>query len=446
MIKLIGILVCVLLASTQVVWGQTFKQIAKTSAAVERAWEKGQTEKAVKKSEGLYGQRESFFYSTTHDRLVRLIQQDENRYWWDYLEALWGKVDPNQQEALEPLYLWGRAVAAQDQEEYALIREDLLRLQKENFHEYGKLERYAQLTLQELVKNNAASEDFKKQVVANNIARLEAYPYLVEIPEDHLEYRTRASNRFLLAYAYDYLFSYIEEKEEYLRNAAEFSLDEFDLLNSYSAYHDGLLLTGFNGVPVGFRSKYQAYLVENSDDTAPIELLAEFVFMQPTDANLKALKERFANQHGEEASFETFWREFITSKATDLPSVSIPFESEVLDLATPKDHWTYVYVWGTWCAPCVKDLPNFQPFYADNLLNSTSNLKIYTLSYMSRNLGGFMKKNGYTFPVSEISNELKETLGISKYPTKMLITPEGKFIELPMDLDWQTSLRNYVLL
>lgn len=439
------ILVCILLASNKVGWAQTFKQIAKTSASVERAWEKGQTEKAVNKSEELYEQRESFFYSTMHDRLVRLIQQNENQYWWDYLDALWGKADANQQEALAPLYLWGKAVAAQDEEEYALIREDLLRLQEENFHKYAKLERYAQLTLQELVKKNAASEDFIKQVVANNIARLEAYPYLIDIPEDYLEYTTRASNRFLVAYSYDYLFSDIEEKEEFLKKAAEFSPDELDALNSYGAYHDALLLTGFNGIHVGFRSKYQAYLVENSGDRDSIELLAEFAFMQPTDENLKALMERFAHEYGENASFEIFWREFINSKAIDLPQLSIPFGDEVLELASPKEHWSYVYVWGTWCVPCVKDLPNFQPFYANNLLNSTSNLKIYTLSYMSRNLMGFMKKNKYTFPVSEISSELKDILGITKYPTKMLITPEGKFIELPIDVDWQTSLRNYVL-
>ena len=187
--------------------------------------------------------------------------------------------------------------------------------------------------------------------------------------------------------------------------------------------------------------------VKNSLDLYSIDkdMFAELAFTEPTDANMVSLKALYDNS-GKEESFDQYWRNFIHNKGRPMPSVSIPFDSEVLDFAKTSGSWTYVYVWGTWCGPCVQDLPNLQAFYQKNLEAADEKLKIYTLSFGSRNLQGFMKKKGYDFPVSEITHDMTEVLGIQGYPTKMLISPEGNYVIIPFGFDWQSYLRNYVLL
>lgn len=73
-----------------------------------------------------------------------------------------------------------------------------------------------------------------------------------------------------------------------------------------------------------------------------------------------------------------------------------------------------------------------------------SNLKIVTFSYSSQNLADFLQKNQYTFPVSEIDDQIKNQFGINSFPTKILISPEGNYIVIPFGVDWKMYVKNYI--
>ena len=132
--------------------------------------------------------------------------------------------------------------------------------------------------------------------------------------------------------------------------------------------------------------------------------------------------------------------------AKSTPAVAFDFTDEKLDLSKKSGKWIFIDIWGTWCAPCVRELPKLQSFYVDNSADSNSKLKIYTLCTPDKNLPEFMTKNNYTFPVSEIDKESTIKLEVEGYPTKILITPEGKYLVIPFDTEWQTYVKNYTLL
>ena len=118
----------------------------------------------------------------------------------------------------------------------------------------------------------------------------------------------------------------------------------------------------------------------------------------------------------------------------------------IIVIGKSEDQFTYIDVWGTWCSPCVRELPDLQKLYTKNRSNPNTRLTIYTFSSGSKNLSEFMEKNHFTFPVAEISDSLVQQLRIVEFPTKILITPQGRYLNIPYGVDWRESLFNYCMI
>jgi len=117
-----------------------------------------------------------------------------------------------------------------------------------------------------------------------------------------------------------------------------------------------------------------------------------------------------------------------------MPSVSnvrfTSLEGDVLDLSQKRDKWVLVDFWGTWCAPCVKQLPEIQSFYDRN----KNVIDVFTISKGTENIESFLTRNNYTFPVASV--EEIEGFDIRRFPTKILISPTGNYIKIPNNNDW----------
>jgi len=281
-------------------------------------------------------------------------------------------------------------------------------------------------------------------LIKRNIKNLEKYSFLVDVPSNRKEAERRVWGKYLIAYSYDYLYSNVNDKEEYLKKASDYSPDLNDRLNESGYFYDAVLLAG-NPSQFGFKSKYQKYLVDNNRISEALNLLCEITFEEPSNNNIKSLKEFYKNSKNDE-SFNTFWEYYIQKQGKAVPQVKIQFENEVLDLTHKTKNWIYIDVWGTWCSPCRSELPELQSLYSANQQVQNSKLKIYTFSFYSQNLSNFMVENKYTFPVSEIDKATKDLFEVSEYPTKILISPEGNYIKIPFGVDWKTFIKNYTLM
>jgi len=128
-----------------------------------------------------------------------------------------------------------------------------------------------------------------------------------------------------------------------------------------------------------------------------------------------------------------------------LPHVIIKSDTVEFDHSKLGNKWTLIDIWGTWCVPCLEELPDLQTYYTENIRKKNTNLRIVTFSFGSQKLKKFMIDNKYSFPVIEIDKQTTELFDISGYPTKILVTPNGTYITIPFGTDWRVYVRNYTL-
>jgi len=407
-------------------------------------WRNGEIDKAIESSLELYRLYPPMFIDRIHDTLAQQLEDDSNHYGLTYLELLLKKENQEINEIIAPIYLWSKAIVAKEEQELTSIKQELKNLQKDSSNYESKLERYSLLILNELDSKNATDNEYQVEIIIKNISSLKTYPNIIQIVTDRKESEKRAWHRYLIAYSYDYLYSNVSNKEEYLKEASDYSPDLNDRLNKSAFFYDAALLTG-NARQIGFKSKYQKYLVDNNRKSEALDLLSEITFGEPSDYNLNSLKELHKITQNDK-TFNIYWESYIHNKGKTAPQIKIQFEKEMLDLTKKTESWIYIDVWGTWCSPCRKELPELQSLYSENQQVKNSKLKIYTFSFGSQNLSDFMTENNYTFPVSEIDKQTNDLFEVSGYPTKILISPEGNFIKIPSGVDWKTYIKNYTLM
>lgn len=97
--------------------------------------------------------------------------------------------------------------------------------------------------------------------------------------------------------------------------------------------------------------------------------------------------------------------------------------------------WIVLDVWGTWCSPCVKELPEWQKFYTNQ--HQLLNVNFIGLSAYSENVTEFLREKHYNFPNIEADKEWIKQLNIHSFPTTYLISPKGKVCILPFGFNKQ---------
>ncbi len=404
--------------------------------------EAGQTQKAVANSLELFRYYPALFTNILHKALSWHVQNDKKHYTLEYFEQLKQKNNKEINKIISPITLWNRAIITKDKQKLLTIAKALQNLLLKGTNYDARTSRYCLLILKQLDKKKAIIKSFRKELILQNIANLETFPFN-KLATNRKEREKRTWYRYMLSNSYYYLYSNVLPKEEYIKKAADYSPDFNDKANINSYFYDATLLTG-SFKNLGYKKIYQKYLEKHKIKKGAFDLLCEITFENPTNKNIKILRKKYAKQN-KAKSFSKFWENYIHNKGKVVPKVKIEFNNEILDLTQPNNKWIYIDVWGTWCGACRKELPDLQKFYMENESNNTQ-LEIYSCSYKSKNLSDFMAKHEYTFPVSEINKQVIDLFEITSYPTKILITPKGNYIKIPYGMDWVEAIQNYMLM
>ncbi|ADQ80019.1 alkyl hydroperoxide reductase/ Thiol specific antioxidant/ Mal allergen [Paludibacter propionicigenes WB4] len=424
--------------------GQIPKEAFPLTDSLSDLWHNGETEKAIESSLELYRLYPPMFIESIHNTLAQQLQNDPKLYGQKYLEQLRLKKNDEISNIISPIYLWSKSINEKNENDLKEILKELNSILKDSSNYKSETERYCLLILQELDKKNAIDAKNKEIILHKNINNLEAYPYVNKVIVGRSEGVKRAWHRYLLAYSYNYLYTVKPNVAEYLKKASDYSPDQNDRQYKHAYFYDAALLTG-NTREFGFQTKYQKYLVENNLNSEALDLLSDIAFGNPSDYNIKTLRE-FYEKLKYNRLFTDYWANYIHKKGKPVPKLKIRFEKEELDLTKEPGKWIYIDVWGTWCSPCVKELPELQSFFVENNKSSNSRLEVCTFSFSSQNLSEFMTKNKYTFPVSEIDKRTNDLFEVSGYPTKILISPQGNFIKIPFGVDWKIYIKNYTMM
>ena len=102
--------------------------------------------------------------------------------------------------------------------------------------------------------------------------------------------------------------------------------------------------------------------------------------------------------------------------------------------------------WGTWCGPCVVEMPGIQEFY--DQYKDDPGVVVLTLSNDENIdvLRRFMEKEEYTFPVM-LDDGYVEEVSVRAFPTTWFVSPDGIRAfekrgwsdDLPQEFGWRVE-------
>ena len=82
--------------------------------------------------------------------------------------------------------------------------------------------------------------------------------------------------------------------------------------------------------------------------------------------------------------------------------------------------------WGSWCAPCRREVPNFKKLYA--AVPRDSLIMIGMARDDSTKLVNYIEAEKILYPNVLAKEQLLDTYGITAYPTTLLIGPDGRIL------------------
>lgn len=118
---------------------------------------------------------------------------------------------------------------------------------------------------------------------------------------------------------------------------------------------------------------------------------------------------------------------------SEIGSMAFPFKAksisgELIDLKNLKGNYILLDFWGTWCQPCVAEIPTLKEIFQKY---SGKNFKLIGIANdTEEKLKTFVKQHEIGWPqiLQQKSKEIINLYGVDSYPTTFLIDPTGKII------------------
>ncbi|MBO0935037.1 TlpA family protein disulfide reductase [Fibrella sp. HMF5335] len=359
------------------------------------------------------------------------------------------------QQSVYPLYKWVDVMT--NLNDSAKIRQIvsgfLVALERSPEEPGNRVDRYA-LLVYKLLKQNPAYTPLADTLFKHTQARLQhALNSRYFQGEDGIAPQLREGRayfRYLLAYSNDLKANELIGKnksidqEQYRKVASDFSPDETDrqLVSAY--FYESVML--FDGERKDdFHQSYANMLLEKGDTLSAIKVLTDIALADPGKINL--LKTYYQKLPQSGLPFSAYWTKALNEKLKPAETFSlVSFDKQVFNYEQLKGKWILIDFWGTWCKPCVGELPELQTFYTNVVKNNRKDLIVFTVDCHDASpevVQAFMQKNNYTFPVVTGDEKLIKQFRVGSYPTKVLITPQGNRMKIPFGVNWTERVNAY---
>lgn len=121
-------------------------------------------------------------------------------------------------------------------------------------------------------------------------------------------------------------------------------------------------------------------------------------------------------------------RPSVSEAAPDFTLLDLNGQSH--QLADYKGKAVVVNFWGTFCPPCVKEMPEFQRMY-DKYKDKSFEVLAINLSEDDLTVTNFVGQLELNYPILRDANRIIERrYGLSQYPTTFFIKPDGTIMDI----------------
>ncbi|ACT96601.1 TlpA family protein disulfide reductase [Dyadobacter fermentans] len=253
---------------------------------------------------------------------------------------------------------------------------------------------------------------------------------------------------------YRYLYAYTnvlnseqvndpDKKMSLLKTAFDYSPDVLDRSNNWGYFYDMFII--FGKEKASFRDEYLQFLTEHvKDQQVVFNTILEIALQQPEYKG--KLKEVFHKINGPQKDFAQFWMATVDHYAQPAPPISLSMlDKSRFSNQTAAGKWILIDFWGTWCGPCRSEHPAIQKFYESVVTANAGKIAMLTIACRDTEakVTNYMKEKKFSFPVAMSDNQVEHTYKVPGYPTKLLITPAGKYITVPAGHDWASFVTHY---
>jgi thiol-disulfide isomerase/thioredoxin len=287
--------------------------------------------------------------------------------------------------------------------------------------------RYALLTYKLLDK--AGKPKDAEKLLQNTIEKLERYT------ADTLNKR-RFQDNDILTHAYYLKYQALSKTDsvkalQYLAKAAYAPV--FKRRKEISELSD-LFFLEFKS---SYRDEYITKLFANGNTETALDL---FVTHISADASKLDDMQKIYESRFKDKSFKEFFNSKVLPSWQNASGFSlVGMNGNVHKLTDYKGKWLVIDFWGTWCPPCREEMPGINTY--NDEINAGKHPGISLLSIACNDnlaeVKKYLKDNKFNITAAMGDKILPVQYRIKGYPAKVLISPNGKMIDVTSLADWR---------
>ncbi|GAB3905777.1 TlpA family protein disulfide reductase [Mucilaginibacter boryungensis] len=370
-----------------------------------------------------------YFREDSRNKDAAVIKQS-----YDLLALFKTNTDPVYLGKITPLYLW--AMAKQHKIDPGFLTQTA--------HEFEKMDdkhmlagnggRYALLVYKMMISAKQTAD--ANRLIDVTINKLERYT------SDTLN-TYRYAHQNLLAGAF-YL-KYINQSAagdpdatRFLASAAKYS-PLAPTEKAYASNYDRFML----GTKESYRELFIDKLLNAGNEAEALKLFAAHVNAMPEQiVQMQALyAKKFPGK-----DFKQFFNDHIISEWVTAPAFSLKgVDGKQHNLTDYKNQWLVIDFWGTWCGPCREEMPVVNKFSNAVTAGDYPNVNFLSIACNDTEnaVKAYLDETKFTIPVLLSDGLVQTNYKIRGYPSKIVISPQGRMITVDFGKDWQTVIRNF---
>lgn len=253
----------------------------------------------------------------------------------------------------------------------------------------------------------------------------------------------KAANKYLLSHAYYLKYQTAKANDKkaalnYLSMAAA-TAPKTNAEKVHESFYDRDFLHGEENYSAHFAKELEAL----GQPEEAMKVLSKQLAVQP---DMLDSTRAFFNAHFPGKSFNDYFRDVLLREWEDAPDFTLKgMNNEDIRLADYRGKWLLLDFWGTWCAPCREDLPHLNKLAAEISEGKHPQNAILAVSCHEplETARDFIAANKYVFPAAHADTEIEKSYKIRGYPTKVLVSPDGKMLDLQFGTDYAAILQTY---